>query len=75
MNGEMSSMKNNKVTNLIKLHCGEKIISCKCVFKTNKDSLVNIKRYKTKIVAKRFIQKEIIDYTNIFSLISKKYSS
>jgi hypothetical protein len=34
----------------------------------------NVKRYKARLVAKRFIQKEDIDFTKIFSYVSTKDS-
>ena len=52
---EMSSMRCNDVWDLIELPNGAKAIGCKWVFKTKKDSLGNIERYKVGLVAKGFI--------------------
>ena len=62
MKDKMNSMASNGVWNLVELPDGAKAIGCKWVFKTKKDSLDNIERYKTRLVAKEFTQKEGIDY-------------
>ena len=49
-------------------------IGCEWVYKTKRDSLGNIERYKVRLVTKGFTQKEGIDYTKTFSLVSKKDS-
>ena len=74
MNDELDSMKSNEVWDLVELPQGAKAISCKWVYKTKRDSLGNIERYKTRLAAKGFTQKEGIDYTETSSLVSKKDS-
>jgi len=54
MKEEMSSMKSNRVWDHVELPYGAKAIGYKWVFKTKKDSLGNIERYKARLVAKRF---------------------
>ena len=72
MKDEMNSMQNNGVWNLVEFPNGAKAIGCKWVFNTKRDSLGNIERYKVRLVANGFTQKEGIDYTQTFSLVSKK---
>jgi len=59
----MNSMQSNRVWNLVELPNGAKTIECKWVFNTKRDSLGNIERYKVRLVANGFTQKEGIDYT------------
>ncbi|WJZ86369.1 hypothetical protein VitviT2T_005829 [Vitis vinifera] len=74
MKDEMSSMRCNDVWDHVELPNDAKVIGCKWVFKTKKDSLGNTERYKAKLVAKGFTQKKGIDYTETFSPVSKKDS-
>jgi hypothetical protein len=67
---EMKSMSTNRVCDLEEILKGAKIVGCKCVYKTKCDSKGNIERFKARLVAKRFTQREGIDYTKIFSLVS-----
>ena len=68
----MSSMRCNDVWDLVELPNGAKVIGCKWVFKTKKDSLGNIERYKVRLVAKGFTQKVGINYTKTFFHVFKK---
>ena len=66
MKDKLDSMKNNEVWDLVELLKGVKATDCKRVFKTKRDSLTNIERYKDRFVAKRFTQKEGINYMETF---------
>ena len=52
MKDELDSMANNQLCDLVELPKRGKAISCKWVFKTKRDSLGNIERYKARLVAK-----------------------
>ena len=70
----MDTMASNRVQNLVELPNGVKVIGCKWVFKTKKDSQDNIERHKTRLVAEGFTQRKVIDYMEPFSSISRKDS-
>ena len=74
MNDELKSMDQNKVWELVELPEGYKVVGCKWVFKTKRNSKGNIERHKTRLVGKGFTQKWGIDYKETFSPVSKKDS-
>ena len=74
MKDGMNSMATNGVWDLVILPNRAKTIECKWVYKTKKDSLGNIERYKARLIAKGFTQKEGIDYKGTFSIVYKKDS-
>lgn len=53
---------------------GLKRVGCKWVFKIKRDSKGNIERYKGRLVAKAFAQKDGVNYKKTFSPVSKKDS-
>jgi hypothetical protein len=74
MKDEMKSMSTNNIWGLVEIPKEAKAIGCKWVYKTKHDSKGNIKRFKARLVAKDFTQREEIDYTGIFSPMSSKDS-
>jgi hypothetical protein len=74
MKDEMRSMSTNRVWNLEEIPKGAKIVGCNWVYKTKCDSKGNIERFKARHVAKGFMQREDIDYTETFSSVSCKNS-
>jgi hypothetical protein len=74
MKDEMKSMSTNEVCELVEIPNGAKTIGCKWVYKSKHDSKGNIKRFKARLMAKGFTQREGIDYTKTFSLVSSKDS-
>jgi uncharacterized protein YqgQ len=74
MNDEIKSMYDNNVWDIVPLPEGAKLVGCKWIFKTKRDSKSNVERYKSRLVSKGFTQKKGIDYKEIFSLVSTKDS-
>ncbi|KAL9264355.1 Retrovirus-related Pol polyprotein from transposon TNT 1-94-like protein [Drosera capensis] len=74
MNDEIKSKSDNDVWELVSLPESVKLIGCKSIFKTKKDSEGNIIRFKARLVAKRYTKKEGIDFKETFSPISSKDS-
>jgi hypothetical protein len=71
MEDELSSMNSNGVWDLVEISDGAKKVRCKWVYKTKYDSKGKVERFKVRLVAKGFTQREGIDYTEIFSSVSK----
>jgi hypothetical protein len=58
MEDEMRSMSANQIWKLEKIHKGAKTVGCKWVYKIKRDSKQNIDRFKARLIAKGFTQRE-----------------
>ena len=67
-------MSTNKVWDLVEIPQGAKTVGYKWVYKTKYDSKGNIERFKARLMAKDFTQREGIDYNETFSPVSSKES-
>ena len=67
MENEITSLKKHEVWKLVELPEGRKAVGCKWVYKLKHDEDGNIERYKARLVAQGFSQKEGIDYDETFS--------
>lgn len=67
MNEEYQSLIDNRTWDLVDLPDGCRAINCKWVFKCKTDSNGNVARFKARVVAKGYSQREGIDYVQTFS--------
>jgi vacuolar-type H+-ATPase catalytic subunit A/Vma1 len=74
MEEELRFMSSNDIWDLVEIPDGAKRVGYKWVYKTKYDSKEKIERFKARLVAKDFTQREGIDYTETFSPVSKKDS-
>jgi hypothetical protein len=74
MEEKLRSMSSNDIWDLVEISDGAKRVGYKWVYKMKYDSKGKIERFKARLVAEGFTQREGIDYTEIFSLVSKKDS-
>ena len=71
MKKEFDSLHSNRIWDIVPLPKGKKPISRKWVYKVKYKSDGTIERYKARIVAKGFTQREGIDYQETFSHVIK----
>nr|GEX39782.1 ribonuclease H-like domain-containing protein [Tanacetum cinerariifolium] len=71
MNQEMDAILRNGTWEIVKLPKGRKAIGSKWIYKIKFRSSGEIDRYKARLVAQGFGQKEWIDYEETFSLVVK----
>ncbi|CAI7728490.1 unnamed protein product [Closterium sp. NIES-54] len=71
MESELMSIEENGMWELVELTEGRKAITSKWLFKIKSDADGKIERYKYRLVAKGYQQKEKVDYKELFSLVVK----
>ncbi|CAI7863569.1 unnamed protein product [Closterium sp. NIES-53] len=71
MESELKSIEENGTWELVELPEGRKAITSKWLFKIKSDANGNIERYKSRLVAKGYQQKEKVDYKELFALVVK----
>ncbi|CAI7901668.1 unnamed protein product [Closterium sp. NIES-54] len=71
MESELKSIEENGTWELVELREGRKAITSKWLFKIKSDANGNIERYKSRLVAKGYQQKEKVDYKELFAPVVK----
>ena len=71
---EIVALEANNIQTLTPLPASKKPIGCKWVYKIKYKADGSIERYKAKLVAKGFTQKEGVDYFEMFSPVAKMVS-
>ncbi|CAI7838294.1 unnamed protein product [Closterium sp. NIES-53] len=71
MESELKSIEENGTWELVELPEGRKAITSKWLFKIKSDADGKIERYKSRLVAKGYEQKEKVDYKELFSPVVK----
>ncbi|CAI7857256.1 unnamed protein product [Closterium sp. NIES-53] len=71
MESELKSIEENGTWELVELLEGRKAIMSKCLFKINSDADGKFERYKSRLVAKGYQQKEKVDYKELFAPVVK----
>ncbi|GJS45399.1 retrovirus-related pol polyprotein from transposon TNT 1-94 [Tanacetum coccineum] len=71
----MDSLRKNKTWELVDHPAGQKLVSCKWLLKI-KEGIEGVQkpRYKARLVARGFIQREGIDYNEVFSPVARHTS-
>ncbi|CAJ2632822.1 unnamed protein product [Trifolium pratense] len=68
---ELDSIENNDTWSLVSLPHGKKAIDVKWVFKVKVNSQGEVTRHKARLVAKGFLQKEGIDFEEVFAPVAR----
>ncbi|CAI7849252.1 unnamed protein product [Closterium sp. NIES-53] len=71
MESELKSIEENDTWELVELPEGRKAITSKWLFKIKSDADGKIERYKSRLVAKGYQQKEKVDYKELFAPVVK----
>ena len=75
MAAETAALEANNTWTLTHLPAGKKPIGCKWVYKIKYRADGSIKRYKARLVANRFTQKEGVDYFETFLPVAQMASA
>ena len=70
MDEKMKAIKRNDTWQLATLPKGKQFVEVKWIFKVKKNARGEVEEYKARLVAKRFTQRVVIDYDEVFGPIA-----
>jgi hypothetical protein len=71
MTEELDSIESNDTWPVVKLPKGKKAIDVKWMFKVKVNSQGEVTRHKARLVAKGFLQRESIDFDEVFAHVAR----
>jgi hypothetical protein len=71
---ELESIKENKTWSLVDLLRGHKAIGLKWVFNLKHDEYRDIVKHKARLVAKGYVQRQGVDFEEVFTLVARMES-
>lgn len=71
---EMASIEHNKTWSLVSLPKGQRAIELKWVFKLKHDEHENITKHKARCVAKGYVQRQGVEYEEVFVPVTRMES-
>lgn len=71
MEVELSAIERNKTWELVRLPPGRRPIGLKWVYKLKRDPNGNVLKHKARLVAKGYVQKQGIDFEDVFAPVAR----
>jgi hypothetical protein len=71
---ELESIRENRTWLMVELPRGHRPISLKWVFKLKRDEHVEVIKHKARLVAKGYVQRQGIDFEEVFALVARMES-
>lgn len=71
MKNEIDAIEKNNTWKLVELPSGHKPIGLKWVYKLKKDAEGNVTKHKARLVAKGYVQKQGIDFEEVFAPVTR----